>query len=132
MFNINNQQGVSLFLVILVTSVVLAISFGINAILVKQIKMVREIGYSVTAFYAADSGIERQLYDLYKSSSHQPSYSINCGLAHFETKVSCGKNVPAEDCPTGFDIDPNCSALNYCIKSIGNYEEVKRAIEIKY
>ncbi len=129
---IKKTNGISLLFVVFIMSVILAIGLGISGILIQQTRMIGKIGYSVVSFYAADSGIERQLYDLYKSSSPQPTHSAYCGLAYFETIARCGKNVPLEDCPTGFDIDPSCSALNYCIKSIGNYEEIKRAIEIKY
>jgi len=38
-----------------------------------------------------------------------------------------------DDCPLGPDyIGLDCNALNYCLKSAGSYQKVKRAIEIKY
>jgi len=96
-----------------------------------------EIGYSVTAFYAADSGIETALYDLYQSDfpspSHTPDSSGPYSDISFDTIARCGKDIALEECALGSEyIDPDCDALNYCLKSAGSYEKVKRAIEIKY
>ena len=129
---IQNSKGISLLFVVLIMSVVLSIGLGVSGILIQQTRMMGEIGYSVISFYAADSGVERELYDLYKSPSPQPSHSGMCGDASFEVSGKCGAEVSAEDCPTNFEIDPECDALNYCIKSIGSYQKTKRAIEIKY
>lgn len=62
MFKNKKQRGVSLYLVILISTLILAIGLEISALLVTQVKMAREIGYSVVAFYAADTGIEYVLY----------------------------------------------------------------------
>lgn len=127
------EKGVSLLFVVLITSIILAIGLGVNAILIKQIKMTEEIGHSVKAFYAADSGIEQALYDLYKLPvSHQPIQTGTCGSANFEVRLKCGTSVLPADCPSGLQVDSSCSANNICIKSLGNYQKVKRAIEIKY
>lgn len=123
-----SQRGISILLGILITSIILAISLGINLIVLKQTKMMRDVGYSVVAFYAADNGIENGLYALYvnKASSfseqgyldangngnqdpEEPSYSVNT--------ISPG---------------PNCSAVHTCLKSIGIYKGTRRAIEIQY
>ncbi len=128
----SKQKGISLLFVVLIMSVILAISLGISGVLVKQTKMIGEIGYSVVSFYAADSGIEVQLFDLYKTPPGEMHHSGNVGDASYEVNAKCGAEVLPEDCPTGFEIDPGCDAPNYCIKSIGTYKQNKRAIEIKY
>ena len=115
---IQNSRGVSLFLAVFIMSVLLAISFGISGILIGQIKTMSEIGYSVVAFYAADSGIENVLMDR-ESPSYIPETTLPNG-ATYEVFVA------EED-------TENCSDdLNYCIKSIGSYQKTKRAIEIQY
>ena len=60
------EQGISLLFVVMIMGVILAIGLGISGILVQQTRIIGEIGYSVVSFYAADSGIEQELYDLYK------------------------------------------------------------------
>ncbi len=53
------ERGVSLIFVIFVMSIVLSIGLGISAITVQQIKLLRDLGHSVVAFSAADTGIEQ-------------------------------------------------------------------------
>jgi len=117
----SSKKGISLLLTVLIVSVLLAIGLGLSAIFLREIKIIREMGNSVVAFYAADSGIEEILMNR-------------------EIPVSsCVENNP---CPLDNgakyfleitdNTDPNCDADYYCIKSVGSYQGTKRAIEIKY
>jgi Tfp pilus assembly protein PilV len=146
------QKGISLLFVVLITSFILSIGLGISALLIQEMRMMSKIGYSVTAFYAADSGIEVAVYDLYTSSTSSPPIpehsdlldNVDLGEAHYNTLAKCCdpsspgcslevSTTTPSGCPLGADyIDPNCDALNYCLKSAGSYKGVKRAIEIKY
>ncbi len=151
----NSEKGISLLLVVLISSVILSISLGISAILIKQTRIMESVGYSVIAFYAADTGVESALYDLYKSSSptschSEESDNTTLGDAYYDTEAKCchfsfekcsftdPENPPEnpEDerpCPLGdVHIDSNCNALNFCLKSAGGYKTTKRAIEIRY
>ncbi|MBU4298439.1 hypothetical protein L6279_03415 [Candidatus Parcubacteria bacterium] len=58
----NSQKGVSLYFAVVITSLFLAIAFGLTAILVSQVKIFKEMGDSVNALFAADSGMEKILY----------------------------------------------------------------------
>ena len=119
--------------IVLITGVIFTIALGINSILVQQTKMMGEIGFSVVSFYAADSGAEKQLYDLFKKSAgeHQPSHQENLqNNASFITNASCGRD--SIDCYEGIPKDSSCLAKNYCVDSLGKYQEVKRVLEIKY
>lgn len=62
-YNNKNSKGVSVFLAIMILSILLAIALGLNTILVSQIRMLKEMGDSVMAFCAADTGVERILYE---------------------------------------------------------------------
>ena len=59
---LNAREGITLLLVMVMLSAILAISAGIFNIIVGQILISGEIGDSVTAFYAADQGIDKTLY----------------------------------------------------------------------
>ena len=128
-----NEKGVSLLFTMLIMSVILSVGAGISVILLQQTKMIGEIGHSVVSFYAADSGVEQQLYDLYKippEETHLPQYSnVLNNTASYDVTAKCSTST---DCYVGFAVDENCTALNYCIKSVGSYEKTKRAIEIEY
>lgn len=126
------EKGISLLFAVLISSVILAIAFGISGILIQQSKMMGEIGYSIVSFYAADSGVEAQLYELYKVENPQPTNTGTLGEASFETTTKCGKDVKKNDCFSGFEIDKDCDAANFCLKSTGMFKDVKRAMEIKY
>lgn len=156
----SNQKGISLLFTVLITSLILAISLGISALLIQEMRMMSDISYSVTAFYAADSGIEAAAYDLYQHPvSPTPTHSnssdnADLGDAQYDTQAKCchfefekcsfgDPDNPEEErpiCPLGIENigsnDPNnpdyCDAVNYCLKSLGSYKRVKRAIEIKY
>ena len=136
MFHIKNKnsKGISLLFVVMIMGVILAVGLGISGILLQQISMTGEIGYSVVSFYAADSGIEQELYDLYRlEDEHSSHYEENIGSnAFYEVVAKCAN---ADTCPSSgdFEVDTTCGALNFCIKSIGTTDQgTKRAIEIEY
>ncbi len=129
----SNQKGVSFLFVVLIMSVILSISLGVSRILIQQIKIVEEIGDSMISLYAADSGVEEQLYDLHKLSEgeHQSSSSaVLSNNSSFSVTTKCSPTNT--DCFSGFEVDDNCKALNFCLKSIGSYQKARRAIETKY
>ena len=117
-----NQKGIAILYVIFLVSVLLAISFGISEILISQVKMLGDIGYSVVALYAADSGIENVLIDR-QSPDLTPGYYDGSLSADITYEVSVTEGGASEDCTIDF---------YYCIKSIGSYKDIKRAIEVKY
>lgn len=57
------ERGVAIYLAFMVMTILLAISLGLNVILIGQTKAIKGMGDSVIAFYAADSGIEKILYE---------------------------------------------------------------------
>lgn len=58
----NSQKGVSLIMTFFIMVIILGIDFSISAILYSELKIMRNMGNSVLAFFAADSGIEKVLY----------------------------------------------------------------------
>lgn len=118
----NSNKGVSLYLALMIMGILLAIALGISAIFIGQTKMLKEMGDSVIAFYAADTGIEEVLSgDRNNPSSGGCIESSPCSLDNgAEYYLDIRDNTA----------DPNCP--NFCIKSTGSYKETKRAIEITY
>ncbi len=114
---LKQEKGVSILFAVSILSVILGISLGTSTILISQIKTIRKIGYSVTAFYAADNGIEEVL--LMTIPSNIPETQLNG--ATYKVKV----DIKDSD-------NPDCDAANFCIKSTGTYKGTKRGIEIKY
>ncbi len=110
------EKGVSLLFIVLIMSVILAIGLGISTIFVQETQMMTEIGYSVNAFYASDAGIEKVMM-------------LDPPVSLAETELSNGAQYQVFVKSAGAE---GCNALNYCLKSIGSYKTVKRAIEIRY
>ena len=113
------QSGISLYLTIIIMTILLAIVLGLTTIFLSQVVMLREMGHSVVALYAADASIEKVLVDWTDPDLSPDYYSGVLGQATYQVFVTEG----------GSD---GCAALNYCIKSIGTYKGVSRAIEITY
>lgn len=62
-FKISQKGAVSLYLALMTMIILLAIGLGITTIIISQMRMIRGMGDSVVAFHAADTGIERILYE---------------------------------------------------------------------
>lgn len=107
-----NERGISLFFTLILMSVLMSISLGINVIFWEQTQILKYVGNSVLAFYAADTGIERALRE-----ENNVSDTLSNGAAYNAIKIIKG--------------NPGClSALEYCIQSVGTYKETRRAIQV--
>jgi len=105
------QKGsVSIYISVMLLSVLLVISSGIATLMLNQIKMSSQIGHSVVSYYAAESGIERCLFDMRKGTG-SCSYS----------------NEPLDNNAT---YDTNWNAGSYPINSTGYYINTSREIEV--
>lgn len=106
-----NQSGVALILTVIISSVVLLVAGLIANMVAIQLKLASDIGDSNIAIYAADSGIEWQLY-----------------------QVRNGASVPTPLMSNGAIISTTVtgSAPNFTIKSLGSYGLVKRQLEVSF
>ncbi|MBU3964479.1 hypothetical protein KJ562_02055 [Patescibacteria group bacterium] len=125
----NSQKGATLYFAIIIMSILLAAVFSISSIVLTQIRTIKGMGDSIIAFYAADTGIETALYDLYNANyiGHYGPVSLGSGTYTYEVWVTqpVGGALPTEILE-----DINCTAGEYyCIKSVGTYNNTKRAIE---
>lgn len=117
----NNQKGVSLYIAIMIIAILLAIVLGAGAILLGQLKVIKGMENSITAFYAADTGIEEVLMNRAGPSSLctklNPCELDNGAEYYIEVKLAG---------------ESGCDAGNFCIRSVGSYGGTKRAIEVEY
>jgi len=118
--NLKNNKGVSLYLGLVIMAIFLAIALGLTTLLIGQLGIIKGMGDSVVAFYAADTGIERILTmrdNLPEPSDPPLTDTLPNGASYEVTVAKAGGN---------------CNADNYCLKSIGSFRDTKRAIEITY
>ncbi|MBU0476700.1 hypothetical protein KKB68_01665 [Patescibacteria group bacterium] len=110
---LQNNRGISIYITLLIMALLLAMGLGMSAILLGQIKIIRGMGNSVIAFYAADTGVEWALYNIRKEEGN-------------------GNVSESWDTDYGYSVTTNPCDLKICIKSLGTFKETKRAIEVKY
>jgi len=131
------EKGVSLYLSIVVMSLLLAIVLGMSAILTAQFKLIRDSEKSVAALYASDAGIEKSLIDIiHNGAIPQASYtgSLDNG-ASYVVQVKCCQPSVGQCKATvarcaGLAQDASCSANFYCVKSVGKYKETIRGVSV--
>ena len=68
MKNNNLEKGVAIYLVVIIVSALSAVSLNIASIIIGGTKLVGNYADSVKSFYAADTGIEHALYEVFKPS----------------------------------------------------------------
>jgi len=105
----NPKKGVSLYLALMIMFILIAIGLGVSLIIVSQMKMIRGMGDSVVALYAADTGIERALYEK-RANGMNWSGSDSVGGANYTVNYTENSEVRWQ--------------------SSGNYKGTKRAIEV--
>jgi len=112
MNNSLSQKGaVSIVLAILLLSILLVIGLGISTLMLQQIKLSGQSSQSVVAFYAADSGAERCLYEVRKGSNNCPwaDVSLDIPLTKYTVDYTPGTNL---------------------IESVGEYRTTVRKLEL--
>jgi hypothetical protein len=112
------QQGVSIFLAVVILTLLMSVSLGISTLLVSQIRTMRDLGNSVAAFYASESGIEEAL----KLASNETYNSVTVTLSNGATYQAAGVASGVGSCG---------AFAHYCVKSIGMYKGTRRVIEIQ-
>lgn len=119
----NKQRGASLLLVLLILTAILAIAFGVTGLMLGEIKISREVPRSLRAYYAAEAGIERSLYDIRRGSGANdigsPPSCVGGGAVCLDGSATC----------YSVDIVPGDP---FVIKSYGCFKGVRRAIEVSY
>ena len=142
-----SQRGIAVYLAVVILAVILAVVLGLSAILVNQIKIIREMGYSVAAFYAAETGVERSMKvivadngtpaakgsgDCLANSDYSYCETL-ANNANYKVEIVCcdvGSCESSFTCPSGFVSNSTCNATKYCVRSLGEYAGIKRALEV--
>jgi len=73
--NINQHGAITVILTLLILNGLMVIGLGVSALMLAQIKNSRQAGQSVVAFYAADAGSERCLYEVRKNGAASCPYT---------------------------------------------------------
>jgi hypothetical protein len=116
-----NNKGVILLLTMLVLSSILVVTLSTADLIFAGIKMNRLTGYSNTAFFASEAGLERALWEARKNGYVLPSIDRTSVFS----LADLGNG-------SSYDVDYATSTPYVIFKSIGTYGDVKRSVEGKY
>jgi len=90
--NFKSKKGqVSILIAVLLLSLTLMISLSVSYLMFRQIRATSQMGQSVVAFYAADAGAERCLYEVRRGSGECPFTDEPLELSKY-TAVFDGSN----------------------------------------
>jgi len=127
----NSQKGISLYLALIVLTLNLSIVLGITIILIENTRISQDLGYSVIAFYAADTGIETVM-----KVRDNPNISNPIDNPAYTGYFDMNNNGTQDFQDSSYEVfvfpAATCGADNFCVKSIGSYKETKRAIRVTY
>jgi len=153
MFFNDSQKGVSLLITFFVMAISLAIVLGITVILLGEIKTIRGMGYSIKAFCAADTGLEKTIYydrKVFDSLTQERGICsictncpdcASCSAVDVEDggcdsctscEVSYSNNLGGEK---SFQIEATVSQGSLegdIFQSFGTYQTITRAIELSF
>lgn len=119
------NRGVSLLLTILILNAILSIALGVSTLMLGEAKISREEPKSLRAYYAAEAGVERKLFESRKSS---PDYN-DIGSA---PSWCTGSGRVCLDADTCYAVDVVSYPNPTTIKSYGCYKGTRRSIEVSY
>lgn len=97
-----------------VLTIMSASFFALTTILVSQSKVVTNLGHSVIAFSAADTGVEEALYKIRYQDYEQGTFSGTLANS------------------ASYTVEVSLNGPQTIIKSTGLYRQARRAIEAKF
>jgi len=141
----SGQKGVSLLITFFIMVIALSIVLGISVIIISELEVIRGIGYSVVAFYSADTGIEKSLYYDRKVKDAEWTRGIcnicvSCTTCDrcVKTGVDCAPET-CTDCQISYETTLTdkmfrmlitVTPANDIYQSYGSYLGVSRAVEL--
>jgi Tfp pilus assembly protein PilX len=131
----SQQRGAALFLTMVIMSGIFAIGIAVMSLLIGEVRTSRDIGHYIPAIYAADTGIERALYQIRINGTFPAGTCQNAGDCVIGSSASPKTlNTNAAEYfvsiyDTGFG---NCTAATQCIVSNGRLGGTARALTATY
>ncbi|MDX1535467.1 MAG: hypothetical protein R3346_01780 [Candidatus Spechtbacterales bacterium] len=135
LINKKQEDGVSLYITIMILGIVFSIGFTIAGLLIGEIKIARNVQSFVPAIYAADSGIERALYKArIEGGDFSPGNCLTASPCQSSGALDNGASYTVSVWDTGETMSSGstCVAKYQCVKSIGSVRDTNRAFEVTY
>lgn len=118
----NSERGISLYMTIVMMAVLFTMVLGVTVIIIRGSDILKGASDSVRAFHAADTGVERALYDIRVNGDCVPQ---------------CTQIIPCDIATGGpewsyFLEYTSCSASAIDINAKGTFSESQRKINVSY
>lgn len=115
-----NKQGIALLITMILLGTIIATSLGVAVLITGETSITRLIDDSVFAIFAADAGAEKMLYACSGKIGYPaaPFVFTNSDLGNGASYIS--------------EMSPNQDCNNTLVKSVGTYNNTKRAFTIVY
>jgi hypothetical protein len=107
----SERGAAAILLTVLILSVVLVIGLGASAIMLNQVKMSSVVSKSMKAFYAADAGVEKCLFEIGQSDS-------------------C--NIPLTNLDNGSSFQSQGNDSSKMLQSAGFFNDTSRKIQVTW
>lgn len=107
----------------------LGISVITGYLFTQRLKTSVDITNSTKAIFAADAGLEMQLYDIFRGISGTPGYSATSTYTLRNTDIPPSVNVPEG---AGYEVERVYNGVNgFIINSLGNHQSIYRQLELE-
>ena len=127
------QKGVSLYLGIIMLSLIFAIALIISNLFLIRLQLSRDILNSVPSFYGADSALECAQLEITKRTTANPE--IACSSLKDYIMRACEQismsNMVSPDSAGIIDVTCNGDALG-SLRSVGSFKGTKRSTEVSF
>ena len=84
----NSEAGAALLIVILLLAAIMSSSLILSTVVLKRFQTSSDLDNSLTAFYAAETGLEKGLYEMYKGAQEVPEERTELGEAEWLVAIA--------------------------------------------
>ncbi|MDD5291288.1 MAG: hypothetical protein PHZ04_04230 [Patescibacteria group bacterium] len=120
MNKIKNNDGTALLLTLLILSGILVVALGAASLIVPGIKMSRTQEQSIKAFFAAEAGAERALWEVRKNNYAVPDVDTDNIFSS-----SLGNS-------STYQVDSALSPPQVTFTSTGSYQQTRRSVAVNF
>lgn len=130
---LRREEGIALYLSLIIMGLALALSVGIATSLLREIGVARNIARYTPALAAADTGIERALYEIRKNGNFTSCPTISsCAIGSEGSPIQTEEGGSYYVIILDTGVDWCTDAPQRCIRSLGGYQGTNRALEASF
>lgn len=133
-----NNKGSAIFLVVLLLAGVLTVSLGAASLIVSGIAQGRTQTYSTKAYFAAEAGVERVLWEVRKNGADFSGCDVDDYIVFDNTNnppnpAVCDNILQSynlSNAASYYVIYKSSSPITF--QSVGSYQQTIRSVEVSY